>query len=60
MTHECDKSLPDPNGTVEVDINLIADQGDGIEDMEKTSKKKTAKKKPPIKIKPEVRQNPKD
>jgi len=45
---------------VEVDINLIADQDDGIEDIEKTSKKKTAKKKPPIKIKPEVRQNPKD
>jgi hypothetical protein len=52
---------------VEVDINLIADQGEnsGIESMEKTSKKKsakkkTAKKKPPIQIKPEVRQNPKD
>ena len=40
---------------VEVDINLIADQGDGIEDMEKP-----AKKKPPIKINPELRQNPKD
>ena len=40
---------------VEIDINLIADQGDGIEDMEKT-----AKKKPPIKIKPELRQNPKN
>ena len=42
---------------VEVDINLIADQNDGIEDMEKTSKKKAAKKKPPITIEPEVRQN---
>ncbi len=29
---------------VEVDINLIADQEDGVESMEKTSKKKTAKK----------------
>ena len=50
---------------VEVDINLIADQDDGIENMEKTSKKKatkkkTAKKKPPINIKPEIRQNPED
>lgn len=40
---------------VEVDINLIADQEDGVESMEKTSKKK-AKKKSPIDIEPEVRQ----
>ena len=37
---------------VEVDINLIADQGDGIENMEKASKK------PPLKVTPKVRQNP--
>ena len=36
---------------VEVDINLIADQEDGVESMEKTSKKKS-----PIDIQPEVRQ----
>ncbi len=36
---------------VEVDINLIADQEDGVESMEKTSKKKS-----PINIEPEVRQ----
>ncbi|MGJ8677596.1 MAG: DNA repair ATPase [Akkermansiaceae bacterium] len=40
---------------VEVDINLIADQQSGVENMEKTSKKKTAKK-TPITIKPDVRQ----
>ncbi len=40
---------------VEVDINLIADQEDGVESMEKTGKKK-AKKKSPIDIEPEVRQ----
>ena len=40
---------------VEVDINLIADQDDGIENMEKTSKKK-AKQKSPINIEPDVRQ----
>ena len=38
---------------VEVDINLIADQDDGIEDIQKSSKK------PPITVKPEIRQNPK-
>ncbi|MCP5538250.1 MAG: DNA repair ATPase [Akkermansiaceae bacterium] len=38
---------------VEVDINLIADQQSGVENMEKTSKK------PAINVKPEVRQNPK-
>ncbi len=48
---------------VEVDINLIAEQSDGIEDMTKTSKKKTpknkvAKKKPAISIEPSaIRQN---
>ena len=40
---------------VEVDINLIADQDDGIENMEKTNRKK-AKQKPPINIEPDVRQ----
>ena len=40
---------------VEVDINLIADQEDGIENMEKTNRKK-AKQKPPINIEPDVRQ----
>ena len=38
---------------VEVDINLIADEQSGVEDMEKTSKKK---KKPPLKINPDVKQ----
>ena len=42
---------------VEVDINLIADQQSGVENMEKTSKKKKAKKKPSIEITPEIRQN---
>ncbi|BDS06455.1 hypothetical protein NT6N_14950 [Oceaniferula spumae] len=41
---------------VEVDINLIADQSDGVEDLEKVSRKKTAKKKSPIQIKPDVKQ----
>lgn len=45
---------------VEVDINLIADRDDGVESMEKTSKKKAAKKKqskkPPIDIKSDVKQ----
>ena len=40
---------------VEVDINLIADQDDGIENMEKTNRQK-AKQKPPINIEPDVRQ----
>ncbi|MBK1829906.1 DNA repair ATPase [Verrucomicrobiaceae bacterium R5-34] len=39
---------------VEVDINLIADQDDGIENLEKTSKK------PLLNVKPEIRQNPKE
>ncbi|MGB1261065.1 MAG: ATP-binding protein, partial [Akkermansiaceae bacterium] len=37
---------------VEVDINLIADQQSGVENMQKSSKK------PPLTVKPEVRQNP--
>lgn len=46
---------------VEVDINLIADQDDGVEDLEKVSRKKTAKKKraKKIGIDPKVRQDPK-
>ena len=40
---------------VEVDINLIADQDDGIENMEKTNRKKS-KQKPPINIQPDIRQ----
>ncbi|MGJ8657664.1 MAG: DNA repair ATPase [Akkermansiaceae bacterium] len=43
---------------VEVDINLIADQEDGVESMEKTSKKK-GKKKSPIDIESETRQGEK-
>jgi len=40
---------------VEVDINLIADQDDDIEDLEKVSRKKS-KKKQALDIKPIVNQ----
>ena len=40
---------------VEVDINLIADEEDGVENIERTNRKRTNRK-PKLGVKPEVRQ----